>query len=797
MQSIGFTGSVPLNEGSFLAGSDAPIDDAPIGYYRFHYWINGDTCKSHDNYIYLSKHCGIVLVSLQAEKNNYRVLIRSVLGWKACVIDSNSVLYNSKMSLRSRVIFEALKRYCAAVLPSEEADLNVPTSPILSMASIGVSGDINGDASISRNSSLSSFRSNFAYSKFNGSFMASQDSICVSKLGSFSSLADLSSPLSEDSASELDPERIKNIREDLLFKFIKSGSHVKDASFPAKLLDLEKSLTPKSFNIDLVNMSSDDSEAFKKLTEALGEEINRKETINYIKILTEKYEIAESLTSLARSKSEVITSANSDSKRLSYIIAEFIETERNYLHQLRLLDQVFIDYLKNDASGKFILKIREFKDIFDGIFDFIPIHNDFLAALSKAEGIQNFAEALRQLVDSKKLYEYQGYFTTFEKRMASLHTSLNTNPKFAKFHEDCVRKNAALNKKGLDQFFIAPIQRMPRYSLLLKEIIKYVQDETLLKDLKDSFVEIEKTVQFLNTVKHKAEQTEMLFMMQRKINNFPPDFLRADRTFIAKIACYLTSNDSDDSSRKARYTMYLCNDMVLFAKKRSNATGLITHDFIFAVGIRDIQLLMTRGRKGESKNGKIDFIYLLVLEHYFNADIDMEQACFTLNRSDIDSSLIGLKKSNSCLLNEAFISNSSLRFLPKNQRKISSFFNDFTEARNQFILSESPAKLLFQRDDGRDIFYHAFNRAQFESWNSKSPVAVIFLEEDNEIDFESYMGLLGDYQAVAIIQGRQQKYRFCIRSRKTQFNQSGEECQLHLHNLNAFIGTFKKAGKCE
>lgn len=193
----------------------------------------------------------------------------------------------------------------------------------------------------------------------------------------------------------------------------------------------------------------------------------------------------------------------------------------------------------------------------------------------------------------------------------------------------------------------------------------------------------------------------------------------------------------------------------------------------------------------------ISILFNHFLEHFFNADIDMEQACFTLNRADIDGSLIGLKKSNSGLLNnEAFISNSSLRFLPKNQRKISAFFKEFTEARNQFILSASPAKLLFQRDDGRDIFYHAFNRTEFEAWTSKSPVAVIFLEEGNEIGFESYMSSLGEYEAVAIVQGRQQKYRFCVRSRKTQFKQSTEDCcQLHLQNLNTFITNLKKSGK--
>ncbi len=456
------------------------------------------------------------------------------------------------------------------------------------------------------------------------------------------------------------------------------------------------------------------------------------------------------------------------------------------MQQLNVLEQVFVDYLKNDSSGKFILKIREFKEIFDGIIEFIPIHAGFLKDLTDNQGITGFSAALAKLVASKQLYQYQGYFTSFEKRMAALQGALNSNPKFAKYHEDCVRKNGNLNKKGLDQFFIAPIQRMPRYSLLLKEVIKYVDDEALQADLKTSFVEVEKTVQFLNTVKHKAEQTEMLFMMQRKINNFPPDFLRADRSFLSKIACFLTDSEGE-GGKKVRYTLYLCNDMVLFAKKRSSnstSSSLITHDFIFAVSIKDIQLSISRGRKGD--------------KHLFNAEIDMEQACFTLNRADIDGSLLGLKKSASGLLNEAAYINNHLRFLPKNQKKFAAFYNEFMEARNQFILSESPAQLLFQRDEERDMFYHLFNQGDFESWTGRSPVAVLFLEEESdELAFDAYMNYLAEYEAIAIVQARAHKYRYCIRTRDLKFtrHETIDDSQLHLQSLSRFLSNFKRSGK--
>lgn len=58
--------------------------------------------------------------------------------------------------------------------------------------------------------------------------------------------------------------------------------------------------------------------------EAIGEEINRKETINYIKILTEKYQIADSMTLLARSKSDAIQSpadkVNKEGKIVCYLM---------------------------------------------------------------------------------------------------------------------------------------------------------------------------------------------------------------------------------------------------------------------------------------------------------------------------------------------------------------------------------------------------------------------------------------------------------------------------------------------
>lgn len=196
------------------------------------------------------------------------------------------------------------------------------------------------------------------------------------------------------------------------------------------------------------------------------------------------------------------------------------------------------------------------------------------------------------------MYSYQQYFLGYEKRCQALKRCLDTNEKFFNFHEQCTHENPEFNRQGLDQLIAAPIQRVPRYSMHCRDILKNSQK----KEFEATLEEMEKTVRFMDTAKLKAHQTEMLFKMQRKINNFPPEFLRADRNFITKIACFLTDAGNSKIS-KTRYTIYLCNDLVLFAKKRpSSFTGdLITHDFVFAIDIKHVQFNQSRGEKAESK----------------------------------------------------------------------------------------------------------------------------------------------------------------------------------------------------
>lgn len=62
---------------------------------------------------------------------------------------------------------------------------------------------------------------------------------------------------------------------------------------------------PKAFNFDVINLSDRTSGNFEGFQKSFGEEINRKETINYATILAEKYKLADAISPSTPGKVEI------------------------------------------------------------------------------------------------------------------------------------------------------------------------------------------------------------------------------------------------------------------------------------------------------------------------------------------------------------------------------------------------------------------------------------------------------------------------------------------------------------
>lgn len=164
------------------------------------------------------------------------------------ILDSKNLNLSSKSSGHTAVLREAMKRISEHLFPDESIIQVSGLSSPLNMVSIKINTNYDSpkeESNVSRNSSLNSIRSSYTFSALRSSFAGSQESISFSKFGSMLSLSDVPSDSFDDLS--YNDERKTSIIEDLNVNFFKLGFKVKDTSFTANLLDLEKALVQKLF----------------------------------------------------------------------------------------------------------------------------------------------------------------------------------------------------------------------------------------------------------------------------------------------------------------------------------------------------------------------------------------------------------------------------------------------------------------------------------------------------------------------------------------------------------------------
>lgn len=159
------------------------------------------------------------------------------------------------------------------------------------------------------------------------------------------------------------------------------------------------------------------------------------------------------------------TSSSPSSRMLKRLIDELHATEQTFVKTLNLLLTLFAQPLHNGAVPGFP-KSDHFK-IFGNIADLHGVHVAFLKALSSGGQVsQGFADFV---VPSLPLYE--SYAASHAEAMGMIEEWTAKSSAFARFRADQEAKTE--RKLGLPALMLEPIQRPPRYLLLLAQIVRF------------------------------------------------------------------------------------------------------------------------------------------------------------------------------------------------------------------------------------------------------------------------------------------------------------------------------------
>ncbi|XP_072400066.1 rho guanine nucleotide exchange factor 39 [Diabrotica undecimpunctata] len=237
-------------------------------------------------------------------------------------------------------------------------------------------------------------------------------------------------------------------------------------------------------------------------------------------------------------------------------LLEIIESETKYVHQLEMI----INFFLNPSVDKKLLKVEDFETVFGNILPIYNVNKELLEELEKSSS--NVAKAFYKVAPFFKLYSV--YACDFKNILKILQNARTLNPNFAKFVQNQETRPEVQNK--LSALLITPIQRVPRYKLLLTQLLNLTKPtEDDYESLKECLEKIEDAAEHINKIVEDQENMQRLLELQRSLKSGEPNIVTPGRTLVKE--GILVKMGTKNCPSEKLYTV-LMNDIILFAKTK-------------------------------------------------------------------------------------------------------------------------------------------------------------------------------------------------------------------------------------
>lgn len=196
--------------------------------------------------------------------------------------------------------------------------------------------------------------------------------------------------------------------------------------------------------------------------------------------------------------------------RREKIAKEVFETEEKYVSNLKVLLDVFVNPLNQAIiDHKPILSVDEMNTVFSVVQLIYNLHVSFLNKLRPIFAKWTWSSCIgshfETLADRLKVYET--FVNNYDRALALLDSpALQKRKAFQGFMKDAALKASGVAYAGISHYLIMPIQRPPRFLMLLGELVKYTPSTHIdYASLKRSVQKMSALASYLNEARRISE----------------------------------------------------------------------------------------------------------------------------------------------------------------------------------------------------------------------------------------------------------------------------------------------------
>lgn len=255
---------------------------------------------------------------------------------------------------------------------------------------------------------------------------------------------------------------------------------------------------------------------------------------------------------------------------------EVLTTEESYVASLRNFDLEYIRRLNTLVEMNIPININsdDVSRIFRNLGDIIDVNGQFLDDLRDVYGSKDeraILEAVPLLLQhyAPLFTVYRTYLESYDSASAHASSLMETNQKFAEF----VSINNKILRLNLHDYLIMPVQRIPRYLLLLREIMRNIPEtDSVTHEYNITVEAIGKIASNINTGLSDQEHEMRLAQFMSKVEQDERyvDLAAPGRRIITEGPLKVRNMDTSSFSRSAVFYFVLFNDMLVYFIERGS-----------------------------------------------------------------------------------------------------------------------------------------------------------------------------------------------------------------------------------
>jgi len=237
---------------------------------------------------------------------------------------------------------------------------------------------------------------------------------------------------------------------------------------------------------------------------------------------------------------EELSEAEKQLRKRRFIVNEILSTERVYVSSLNSAVSVYMQPMKQlaaqvDAGVKGAPSWgptgRDIKAIFSEVEIILQFNKTMLVDMTKCMSTWDNETSMLGAIFLEMTYflrVYQTFINNYDNSLETLRR-LRTNPQFDAF---MTKTASSFGSQSIDlsSFLIMPVQRIPRYVLLLQDLVKNTNpDHPDYGNLTQALEKMRETANGINSSKRAADSTRRLMSIQSSLRGYSESLVQPHR----------------------------------------------------------------------------------------------------------------------------------------------------------------------------------------------------------------------------------------------------------------------------